>query len=168
MGLFGFLRRRRDRESAIPGAEAADAGTFSVAPPSQQAGALRSGGSTPPVVSQSSQVIDATNVSGLRDDMLAILKRHGIDPMGGQMTAINATDIPGLTEEIQSTLAGHGINVAAMGWSPQGVPGLMQMDEPPHGADPAERIHKLEQLRDSGLITPAEFDQQRSRILGEV
>ena len=84
------------------------------------------------------------------------------------MAAINASDIPGLQQEIQQSLAGHGINVAAMGWSPQGTPGLVQMGEPPHGADPAERIHKLEQLRDSGLITAAEFDQQRSRILGEV
>lgn len=116
---------------------------------------------------QSAQTIDARDVGGLRDDMLEILKRHGIDPMSGQMTAIDASDIPGLTEEIQSTLTTHGIQVP-MGWLPQGTPGLMQIGEPPHGADPTERIHKLEQLRDSGLITPAEFDQQRARILGEV
>ena len=102
---------------------------------------------------QSAQTIDARDVGGLRDDMLEILKRHGIDPMSGQMTAIDASDIPGLTEEIQSTLTTHGIQVP-MGWLPQGTPGLMQIGEPPHGADPTERIHKLEQLRDSGLITP--------------
>jgi len=30
------------------------------------------------------------------------------------------------------------------------------------------RLRKLAQMRDSGLITPAEFEQQRSRILGEL
>ena len=127
------------------------------------------GDATPGAIGvQSAQTIDARNVGGLHDDMLEILKRHGIDPMSGQMSAIDASDIPGLQEEIKSTLAGHGINVGAMAWAPQGTPGLMQIGEPPHGSDPAERIHTLEQLRESGLITPAEFDQQRSRILGEV
>ena len=144
MGLFGFFRRRRDREGML-------------------------GDATPGAIGvQSAQTIYARNVGGLHDDMLEILKRHGIDPMSGQMTAINATDIPGLTEEIQGALAGHGLQIPTVAWSPQGMPGLMQMGEPPNGSDPAERIHKLEQLRDSGLITPAEFDQQRSRILAEV
>lgn len=166
MGLLDFFKRRSERERAIPDADPSEAGTVSVAPPSEQAGPLQGG--SPGAVTGQPQTIDARNVAGLRDNMLEILKRHGIDPMSGQTAAINASDIPGLTEEIQGALAGHGIQIPNMAWSPQGMPGLMQMSEPPHGSDPAERIHKLEQLRDSGLITPAEFDQQRARVLGEV
>ena len=164
--MFGFLRRRRDRESALPAAGSASGLDATHAPP-PASGPL---GEAPPgtIGMQSAQTIDARNVAGLRDNMLEILKRHGIDPMSGQTAAINAAEIPGLTEEIQGALAGHGIQIPTVAWSPQGMPGLMQMGEPPHGSDPARRIHKLEQLRDSGLISPAEFDQQRSRILGEL
>jgi len=165
MGLFDFFRRRGERESAIPGADARDAGSFSIAPPSQPAGAAQGGAGG--FGTQPSQTIDA-RVAGLRENMLEILKRHGIDPMSGQTRAIDASTFPGLAEEIQGALAGHGIQLPAVNWSPEGTPGLMQLSQPPAGVDTEHRIKQLTQLRDSGLITPAEFEQQRSRILGEL
>jgi hypothetical protein len=35
-------------------------------------------------------------------------------------------------------------------------------------ADPVARLRKLTDLRDSGLLTAAEFDEQKARILGEI
>lgn len=165
MGLLDFFKRRSARERAIPGADADDAGQFSVGP-SEHASSLESGVGT--VVSQSSQTIDATNVAGLRDEMLEILKRRGIDPLSGQAMAIDASKYQGLAEEIQGALADHGIQLPAASWSPEGSPGIMQMAQPPAGQDADHRLRQLTQLRDSGLITPAEFEQQRSRILGEI
>ncbi len=167
MGFLDFFARRSQRERAIPGADPSDAGTMSVGSPSQQAGSGQTG-SGGAFVTQSSPTIDARNAVGLRDDMLEILKRHGIDPMKGQSMAVDASSFPGLAEEIQGTLAGHGIQIPAVNWSPQGTPGIMQLSKPPDGADADDRLRKLEQLRDSGLITPEEFSQQRSRILGEL
>ena len=102
MGLFGFLRRRRDRESAL--------------------GAIPAPGNRMRGSMQSAQTIDARNVGGLRDDMLEILKRHGIDPMSGQMSAIDASDIPGLQEEIQRHSPGTA-STSRDGLVPQGTPG---------------------------------------------
>jgi hypothetical protein len=167
MGLFDFFKRRSARERAIPGADSADAGTFSIGAASQQPGPAQ-GGSPATFVTQSSQTIDARNVVGLRDNVLEILKRHGIDPMSGQTTAIDASKYEGLAEEIQGALAGHGIQLPAVSWSPEGTPGIMQIAQPPAGQDTDHRLRQLTQLRDSGLITPAEFEQQRSRILGEI
>jgi hypothetical protein len=164
VGLFDFFRRRSRRESAIPGAGVSETGTFSIG---TEQPSLRSG-STETVVSRSSQTIDATNVPGLRDDVLQILKRHGIDPMSGQTMAIDASKYEGLAEEIQGALAGHGIQLPAVSWSPEGSPGIMRMAQPPAGQDTDHRLRQLTQLRDSGLITAAEFEQQRSRILGEI
>lgn len=162
MGLLDFFKRRSQRESAL-----GDGSTISVASPSQQAGPLQSG-APGAVVSQSSQTFDASNVAGLRDNMLEILKRHGIDPSSGQSMAIDASNFPGLAEEIQSALGGAGIQVGSFNWAPEGTPGIMQMGQPPDGTDADDRLRKLGQLRDSGLITAEEFAQQRSRILGEL
>jgi hypothetical protein len=34
--------------------------------------------------------------------------------------------------------------------------------------DPVERLRKLGELRDKGLLTPAEFESAKSRILAEL
>lgn len=164
MGLLDFFKRRSQRERAL-----GDGSTISVGSQGQQAGPPQAGmGSPGTVVSQSSQTIDASNVAGLRDNMLEILKRHGIDPSSGQSMAIDASNFPGLAEEIQGALSGAGIQVPGFDWSPEGTPGLMQIAQPPEGTDADDRLRKLGQLRDSGLITTDEFAQQRSRILGEL
>lgn len=149
MGLFDFFRRRSAKESAIP--------TTSV---STQPGEA--------IVTHTSQTIDASGVTGLRDSMFEVLRRHGIDPEGGQTVAIDASSVPGLAEEIQRTLSSHGIQIPGAAWSPAGTPGLMQMSAPPAGADTDDRLRQLTELLQSGVITQAEFEQQRARIIGEV
>lgn len=162
MGLLDFFKRRNQRESAL-----GDGSTISVGSPAQRAGPLQSG-FPGAAVSQSSQTVNASNVAGLRDNMLEILKRHGIDPSSGQSMAVDASNFPGLAEEIQGALSGAGIQVGGFNWSPEGTPGLMQMGQPPDGADIEERLRKLTELLQSGLISQAEFEQQRSRIIGTV
>jgi hypothetical protein len=156
MGLFDFFSRRSARESALSGMGGEQAATFSVAPP------------TEPVVTQSSTTLDATGAMGLRDDMFEILRRHGIDPESGQAVSIDASSMPGLAAEIQQALSGHGIQIPQASWTPQGTEGIMQMGVPPAGADTEDRLRQLTELLQSGLITQAEFEQQRSRIIGKV
>ena len=154
MGLFDFFRRRSERESALGPGQSGEAG-FSVT-------------STPAVVTQSSQTIDATGAMGLRDDMFEILRRHGIDPEKGQAVSVDASTMPGMADEIQRALAGHGIQIPQANWTPQGTDGIMQMGVPPAGADTEDRLRQLTELLQSGLITQEEFNQQRSRIIGTV
>lgn len=154
MGLFDFFRRRSERESALGPGQSGEAG-FSVT-------------STPAVVTQSSQTIDATGAMGLRDDMFEILRRHGIDPEKGQAVSVDASTMPGMADEIQRALAGHGIQIPQANWTPQGTDGIMQMGVPPAGADTEDRLRQLTELLQSGLITQEEFNQQRSRIIGDV
>lgn len=164
MGLFDFFRRRSDRESALPGSD--QVGTFSVgSAPAQGAGQE---GSATTFLTQGSQTIDASNVTGLRDSMFEVLRRHGIDPESGQSMTIDASTMPGLAEEIQRTLNSHGVQVSGAAWAPRGTAGILQMSEPPGGADIEERLRKLTELLRSGLISQAEFEQQRSRISGTV
>ena len=87
---------------------------------------------------------------------------------GTQSTDIDASNFPGLAEEIQGALGGAGIQVPGFNWSPEGTPGLMQMIEQPDGGDIEERSRKLTELLQSGLISQAEFEQQRSHIIGTV
>lgn len=155
MGLFDFFRRRSERESALGGPGQSGEAGFSVT-------------STPAVVTQSSQTIDATGAMGLRDDMFEILRRHGIDPEKGQAVSVDASTMPGMADEIQRALAGHGIQIPQANWTPQGTDGIMQMGVPPAGADTEDRLRQLTELLQSGLITQEEFNQQRSRIIGDV
>jgi hypothetical protein len=160
MGLFDFFKRRSQRESAL-----GDGSSVSVGAPSQDVTSF-SVESAPTVVSQSSQTIDASNVAGLRDSMFEVLRRHGIDPESGQSMSIDASQMPGLAEEIQRTLSSHGVQIPDASWAPQGTSGFMQMSQPPDGVDTEERLRKLTELLQSGLISQAEFEQQRARVLG--
>jgi hypothetical protein len=38
----------------------------------------------------------------------------------------------------------------------------------PHERDPLERLMELAELRDAGVITPAEFETQKTNILGDI
>ena len=154
MGLFDFFRSRSARESALGASGGSDATTFTV--------------NAAPVVTQSSQTIDATGAMGLRDDMFEILRRHGIDPESGQAVSIDASSMPGLANEIQQALSTHGIQIPQANWAPQGTDGIMQMGAPPAGADTEDRLRQLTELLQSGLITQEEFNQQRQKIIGTV
>jgi Short C-terminal domain len=156
VGIFDFFRRRSERESVLSSSGASDAASFSVTAAPETA------------VTQSSTTLDATGAMGLRDDMFEILRRHGIDPESGQAVSIDASSMPGLAAEIQQALSTHGIQIPEANWAPQGTEGIMQMGVPPAGPDTDDRLRQLTELLQSGLITQAEFEQQRSRIIGDV
>jgi septum formation topological specificity factor MinE len=141
VGLFHFFKRRRHRESAIPGPSA------EVSPPSAQvqgdepivgqqfsgrpaagtpagfdvsslsglaklADAMRQAAAHgSPQVTQSSQTLDLRG-TGLREEIVEIMKRHGIDPDSGavQGTQLNAASMPAMQAEMLEALKRHGID----------------------------------------------------------
>jgi hypothetical protein len=62
------------------------------------------------------QEIDASS-SALGDEIKEIMRRHGIDPDGGQSASINAADYEGMQQEMLAALARHGIDPGASGSS---------------------------------------------------
>jgi hypothetical protein len=138
VGLFDFFSRRRRRESAIPAPStaaqplaqadqpvagqqfspaptAAGAGAFDVsslgglaglAETMQQAAAR---GDTKIV--RSSQTLDLRG-TGLREEIVEIMKRYGIDPDsdGMQGAQINAASMPAMQAEMLEALKCHGID----------------------------------------------------------
>ena len=60
--------------------------------------------------------IDASG-TGLGDEIKEIMRRHGIDPDGGQSASINAADYGGMQQEMLAALARHGIDPGASGTS---------------------------------------------------
>lgn len=92
--------------------------------------------------------------------ILEALQRHGIDTTTGGTYDLN--DMPAAREAVLSALRNHGIDVAHdIAAAAPGIP--IQQTE-----TPTERMTKLNQLRDAGLISPEEYDANRKRILGEL
>ncbi|MEA2463525.1 MAG: hypothetical protein QOJ98_1272 [Acidobacteriota bacterium] len=77
--------------------------------------------------------------------------KNGItfDPVPG-MTAVAATTLP-QAQRLATDLAA-----------------VLKAKASPEEEDPLEKIEKLGELRDKGLITPAEFEEQKARLLREV
>lgn len=137
MGLLDFFRRRRERESAIGGTEAA---AFEMAeepaqPESAGESAPASGpqpielnlGSGQPDVAQvigmvgealrsgqlqvahaENRVLDLRD-AGLREEILEAMRRSGIDPEGAAGSQVNAADHAGLQAQILAALESHGV-----------------------------------------------------------
>jgi hypothetical protein len=79
--LFDFLRRRRQRESALGQAEH-ELGTFA----------------TP-------------EGTGLREEILGIMRRHGLDSEGDASMNVNAGDYGDMQKQIMEALSKHGVNI---------------------------------------------------------
>jgi protein-tyrosine-phosphatase len=139
VGLFDFFRRRRERESAIPAPStqvsplssegdqpvvgqqfsappaAGTPGGFDVSSLSGLAGLAdameqaAAQGNTE--VTQSSQTLDLRG-TGLREEIVEIMKRHGIDPESGAVQGgqINAASMPAMQAEMLEALKRHGID----------------------------------------------------------
>ncbi len=122
MGLFDFFKRRRDRESAIPGGTSEPLTRQLKGdgkPIGQPVGqAFQSGNFQ--VTQGESQVIDLRG-SGLRDEILGALQQHGIDPDAAPGAQINAGDVPGLQEQIMQALEDAGIDVSQLGNGSGGI-----------------------------------------------
>jgi hypothetical protein len=163
MGLFGFLRRKDESAmpdpdspefqalvdgSTLPGsAEMGESGWSSV-PAGTQNVDLRDTGAREEIVEllrergidpdAKGQQIDASTVPGLREAILAILGRHGIE-----ISTAGGVQIP--------TAGGVGGYVAGSAAA----------------ADPLAQIEHLAKQRDAGRITEAEFQAQKRSLSGD-
>jgi Short C-terminal domain len=105
-----------------------------------------------------SQTLDLRG-SGAREQILGLLRQHGIDPdKPGQQ--VDASTIPGLQQAIVSLLGEHGVQIPPAG----GVGGYVGSSAK---ADPIAQIEHLAAQRDAGKITEAEFEAQKKSLLGE-
>jgi hypothetical protein len=58
-----------------------------------------------------SQTLDLRGMSGLREQMEATMRRHGVDPESGE--TVDAASVPGLQEALLEVLAENGVDVDA-------------------------------------------------------
>ena len=138
MGLFGYFRRRREREGAIPGGEIESLtqqlkgdGTpigqpIGQALPQQPtldwAGGTDMGsilaimqqafaGGNYEITQGENQVVDLRG-TGLREQIMEAMRQHGIDPENATAQGqVNAADYAGLQEQIMQALQDHGVDV---------------------------------------------------------
>jgi hypothetical protein len=148
MGLFDFFKRRRERESAIPGgtpesltrqlkgdgepigqpvrqAFPQSGQTFNLTGATDLTSmlammqqAFQSGNFQ--VTQGENQVIDLRG-TGLRDEIIGALQQHGIDPDATPGAQINAGDVPGLQEQIMQALENAGVDVSQLGDGAGGI-----------------------------------------------
>jgi hypothetical protein len=88
----------------------------------------------------SSQVVDLRNVPGLRDQVLGAMRDHADNPAALQGAVLEA-------------LQGAAPHLPA---------------SPAEAGDPVERLEKLDALRKQGVLTDAEFDAQKKKLLDEI
>jgi Short C-terminal domain len=158
VGLFGFLRRKDEKAIPEPGSPEFDAAVQGSALPDSKSVSMGEEGWTSPdsKVERSSQTIDLRD-TGAREQIEQALRESGIDPQKKGQT-IDASSVPGLQEKITAIL-GKMMPVPNAGGFGGGI-------SPPQ-QDPLDQIAHLDQQRDAGQITDAEFEAQKRRLLGE-
>jgi hypothetical protein len=156
VGLFGFLKRKDERAIPEPGTPEFDAAVQGSALPDSQSVSMGEAGWTSPDSAQSSQTIDLRG-TGAREEIEQALRESGIDPDKKGQT-INAASVPGLQEKIGGIL-GQMMRVPNAGGFGGGISPTKQ--------DPLDQIAHLDQQRDAGKITDAEFEAQKKRLLDQ-
>ena len=158
MGLFGFLRKKDERAIPEPGTPEFDAAVQGSALPDSQSVSMGQDGWSSPdsKVETSSQTIDLRG-TGARDQIEDALRESGIDPDKKGQT-IDASSVPGLQQKIAGIL-GKMMPVPNAGGFGGGIAAPKQ--------DPLDQIAHLDQQRDAGKITDAEFEAQKRKLLGE-
>jgi hypothetical protein len=157
VGLFGFLRKKDERAIPEPGTPEFEAAVRGSAIPDGQSVSMGETGWTTPDAAQSSQTIDLRG-TGAREEVVKALREHGIDPDKKDQT-IDASTVPGLQESIFRALGQAGVQIPGAGGFGGGVAPAQQ--------DPLDQIAYLDQQRDAGKITDAEFEAQKKKLLGE-
>jgi cytosine/adenosine deaminase-related metal-dependent hydrolase len=84
----------------------------------------------------------------------------GLRGFGGAQV-IDARNDPDMRRQVLAALHGQGIDVSALAAS--GTPASPAAS----AEDPIDRLAKLAEFHDHGLISSAEFDTQKARLLGE-
>jgi hypothetical protein len=153
MGLFGFLKKKDERAIPEPGTPEFEAAVQGTALPDAKSVSMGESGWSSP---DSKQTIDLRG-TGAREEVEEALRDSGIDPDKKGQT-INAADVPGLQEKLTGIL-GKMMPVPNAGGFGGGI-------SPPK-QDPLDQIAHLDEQRDAGKITDAEFEAQKRKLLGE-
>jgi hypothetical protein len=111
--------------------------------------AARTSFTTRTVIDGGTTVIDARGVPGLRDELL---KAAGDVRAGGNPAELQAAMMRAMAQGLAAA---------------QQAGALPAAPAPPHD-DPLDRLEKLNQLRQSGALTDAEFEAQKKKLLGEL
>jgi membrane protease subunit (stomatin/prohibitin family) len=102
------------------------------------------------VIDGGTTVIDARGVPGLRAELLKAL---GDVRAGGNPAELQAAVLKAMSQGM--TLAGQ-------------QAALSDATPAPPAEDPLDRLEKLNELRQSGALTDAEFEAQKKKLLGEL
>jgi hypothetical protein len=94
--------------------------------------------------------------------VMETLKQYGIDPKTG---TIDLRNLPAAREAVMQALKDHGVDVAHQVAAAYPTTPIVAAAA---GGEPVERMTKLKQLRDAGLISPAEFETNKKRILEQL
>ena len=132
MGMFDFFKRRRDRESAVHlpdtttpadqpvvGSQVPGGGTVQGLDLAEIGTAIQKAFADGNVTIEQgpTQTLDLRG-TGLREEILGIMKEHGIDPEAGTAGQdINAGDYGNMQQQILAALAKHGVDPNAAGSS---------------------------------------------------
>jgi hypothetical protein len=139
MGLFGYFRRRKERESPVPADDVESltkqlkgdgtpvgqpiGETLPQQPSFDWAGGTDMGSvlalmqqafasGNHEITQGENQVIDMRG-TGLREQIMEAMRQHGIDPENATAQGqINAADYAGLQQQIMDALREHGVDVA--------------------------------------------------------
>ena len=108
-----------------------------------------------PLESGPQAAVQLTSVAGLQQ-LLGNLAASGsnVQVVDGGSQVIDASNVPGLRDEILGVLEQHGIQI------PDGV-------EAGSSSDPVERLEKLAQLKQAGLLTDEQFEAAKKQLLAQ-
>jgi hypothetical protein len=156
---MGFLRRKDEDAIPKPGTPEFEAAVQGSAIPDSQSVSMGEPGWANPDSAdpQAPQTVDLRG-SGAREQVLGVLREHGIDPDKPNQT-IDASSVPGLRDALTSVLkTAFGVQIPNAGGFGGGVSAPRQ--------DPLDQIEHLARKRDAGEITEAEFEAQKRKLLG--
>lgn len=170
MGLFDLFRSRRERESAVPGGmSSAESGSVDLTEADglgalgDAIGQALNGGDAN--VTMESQVINLQGQGDeLRNSILDTLKTHGIDAEKGQ--SVQIAD-PAVAQDIFAALSKHGLNPAFMGVDAATYDAIPATAPSLAAGDTITQLERLGKLQEDGVLTAAEFEEQKRKIIGE-
>jgi hypothetical protein len=118
MGLFDFLKRKDELAMPDPASSEFQQTIAASELPGSTGAAGIEAGEWQSVESLPTQTVDLSG-SDAREEMLELLRRHGVDPEQEGQT-VDPSQVPGLQEEILEILQRHGVDLDASGNQPPG------------------------------------------------
>lgn len=114
------------------------------------------GGAPITVHQQGGAALSVAQNAAAGEAVMEALREHGIDPSSGN---VDLRQLPAAREAVLRALREHGVDAAHQ------VAAESPATPIEDSGEPMERLLKLQQLKDADLITAAEYDEQRRRII---